>query len=92
MSNEFFKRLGAILQAFDVRDIAAAFYKKRKIFWASLIPARKDFFIRQPVKRNIQLHRDKPAGIVFKPFSGRQILGIKNFFPVVVSVAAGADL
>jgi hypothetical protein len=81
-----------ILQPFDVCDESAPFNGKIEILGGPFMPTLKDLFLRQAVKRDIQLDSVKMFSIKFEPLSLGEIGGIKDPIPPMgVIIAAGTD-
>jgi len=86
------KRFPTVLQPFDVCDEPASLDGKREFLGGPFIPTSKDLFLRQAIKRDIQLDGVEMLSIEFEPFSLGEIRGIKDPIPPMgVIVTAGTD-
>ena len=82
----------AILQSFDMCDKSASLDGKGKSFRRPFIPASKDLFLGQAVKRDVLFDLVKMFSIEFEPFSLREIGGIKDLIPPMgIIVTAGTN-
>jgi hypothetical protein len=63
----------AILQPFDVGNEPASLDGKREFLWRPFIPASKDLFLRQAIKRDIQLYSVKMLSVEFEPLFLREL-------------------
>jgi hypothetical protein len=64
-------------------DEPASFHGKDKLFQRSFIPALKNFFLGQAIKRDIQLHRIQVLGIELEPSSLGKVTGVEDPVPPV---------
>jgi hypothetical protein len=86
------KRLSTILQPSDVSNKSASFDGKKKMLRCSFIPAFKDLFSRETIKRYIQFYGVKKLGVVFEPFFLGKIRGIEDSVPPMgIVIAACSD-
>jgi hypothetical protein len=82
----------AILQPFDVSDEPASLDGKGKLLRRAFIPALKDLFFGEAIKRDIQFNRFKIFCVEFEPFSLGKIGWVKDPVPPMgVIIAACAD-
>jgi hypothetical protein len=92
MVKEKRKGFPAVLQALDVGNEPAPFNGKDEFLGCSFIPAIKNFFFRETIKGDVQLHRIKIFGVVFEPLFLGKVRGIKSPVPPMgIVIAACPD-
>src|SRR5438876_2995633 len=81
-----------IRQPLHVGEVSASLGREAESVRRSFAPAVHGVRGRQPVEGRVQLHRGEDLRIVLEPLPGRQSLRIEDVAPVVVDVAAGAEM
>jgi hypothetical protein len=82
----------AVLQPFDVCDESTPFNGKVEILGSPFMPGRKDLFLGQAVKGDVQFDCVKMFSIEFEPLSLGKIRRVENTVPPMgVIVAASTN-